>query len=216
MNAHTLKPVPQTQRGADRCALLFEVATDLFLQHGYTQVSLDQIVEHAGGSKATIYKYFGSKKGLFLAICEERCNKFTHQVELACQQNHLDIRHNLINLLYELYHIFIDEKSVAFSRLLVQIAQGDPELAQQLYNLGPKRAHAVLSTFLQQAHLTGQIYCTRPHDSAIYFFGFFHDIHWRNMVGLPVLESEAQIKDHIYYVVERFIAGHQRPLEKVQ
>lgn len=211
MKSRIVKPAPHTQRGVERCALLFEVATDLFLQHGYNQVSLDLIVEHAGGSKATIYKYFGSKQGLFLAICQERCNAFIYEIELACQQDTLDIRHNLSHLLYALYQIFTDEKSAAFSRLLVQIAQGNPELTQQLYNLGPKRAHTVLSQFLQKAHDAQQIYCTRPDDSAIYFFGFFHDIHWRTLVGLPITESEVQIKYHIDYVIERFIAGHQPP-----
>nr|WP_298891170.1 helix-turn-helix domain-containing protein [uncultured Acinetobacter sp.] len=46
---------PNTQRAVDRCTVLFDVATELFIQYGYDQVSLDQIVEQAGGSKATIY-----------------------------------------------------------------------------------------------------------------------------------------------------------------
>ncbi len=208
MKPPSLKLTPCTQRGAERCALLFEVATDLFLKHGYDQVSLDQIVEHAGGSKATIYKYFGSKKGLFLAICQERSNKFIHQIELACQHSTIDIQQNLSRLLYDLYQIFSDKKGAAFGRLIVQISQGDAELAQQLYNFGPKRAHLLLAEFLQRAHDQGQIYCSSPEDSAVYFFGFFHDMHWRTLVGLPAIEPNVDIKLHIEYIVNRFLAGH--------
>ncbi len=49
---------PQTRRGHERCVALLESATELFLKRGFDAVSLDDIVNHAGGSKASIYKYF--------------------------------------------------------------------------------------------------------------------------------------------------------------
>lgn len=51
-------------------------ANELFLDKGYDAVSLDDIVQHAGGSKASIYKYFGNKEGLFTAICDYRRELF--------------------------------------------------------------------------------------------------------------------------------------------
>ena len=61
---------PQTKRGHERRLALLISANDLFLERGYDAVSLDDIVNHAGGSKASIYKYFGNKEGLFTAICD--------------------------------------------------------------------------------------------------------------------------------------------------
>ncbi len=55
---------PQTRRGIERRLALLLSATELFLEKGYDAVSLDDIVNHAGGSKASIYKYFGNKEGL--------------------------------------------------------------------------------------------------------------------------------------------------------
>ena len=63
---------PQTRRGQERRLALLICATDLFLERGYDAVSLDDIVHHAGGSKTSIYKYFGNKEGLFTAICDYR------------------------------------------------------------------------------------------------------------------------------------------------
>ena len=54
------KDLPQTKRGHERCIALLISATELFLERGYDAVSLDDIVQHAGGSKASIYKYFGN------------------------------------------------------------------------------------------------------------------------------------------------------------
>nr|WP_240775447.1 TetR/AcrR family transcriptional regulator [Photobacterium damselae] len=42
---------------------IIEVATELFIEHGYKDTSLDQIVAVCGGSKQTLYRYFGNKEG---------------------------------------------------------------------------------------------------------------------------------------------------------
>ncbi len=196
---------PNTQRAVDRCTVLFDVATDLFIQYGYDQVSLDQIVEQAGGSKATIYKYFGSKQGLFLAICRDRSDQFIHQIELACQHESDDIRVNLTKLLHDLYAIFTDKKSMAFDRLLMNISSENQELEVELYNQGPKRAYSTLAKYLEKMDQLGFIDCKRPTESSIYFFGFFQDLHWRAMVGLPI---DIMDNERIDYFVERFIRGH--------
>ena len=196
---------PNTQRAVDRCTVLFDVATELFIQYGYDQISLDQIVEQAGGSKATIYKYFGSKQGLFLAICRDRSDKFIHQIELACQKIDEDIRENLTALLKDLYTIFTDEKNMSFDRLLISISTDNQELEIELYNQGPKRAYSLLAQYLEKLDQLGLIDCKRPMDSSIYFFGFFQDLHWRAMVGLPI---DIMDNERIDYFVERFIRGH--------
>src|SRR5260221_8260478 len=45
----------------------------LFLEHGYEQVSIDDIVERIGGSKRTLYERFGGKAGLFEIVISEYC-----------------------------------------------------------------------------------------------------------------------------------------------
>ena len=201
---------PRTSRGEERRALLFEVATDLFLKFGYDNVSLDQIVEHAGGSKASIYKYFGSKQGLFLAIYQDRSDKFIHQIELAVQEQNIDLNERLYQLLFDLYHIVTDPKSAGLWRLIIQISQNDPQLAQQLYNLGPDQAHCIFAKFLNEAHQRQEIYCLDPKQSAIYFFGFLHDLHWRTLVSLPIGNEDNQIQKQITYVVDLFLKAHQK------
>ncbi|EHU1446677.1 TetR/AcrR family transcriptional regulator [Acinetobacter baumannii] len=73
---HLVCEKPQTRRGIERRLALLLSATELFLEKGYDAVSLDDIVNHAGGSKTSIYKYFGNKDGLFTAICDYRREMF--------------------------------------------------------------------------------------------------------------------------------------------
>ncbi|WP_196453179.1 TetR/AcrR family transcriptional regulator [Planomonospora sp. ID82291] len=44
---------------------IIETAIDLFDEHGYTAVTVEQVAAAAGVSPRTFYRYFGTKEGLF-------------------------------------------------------------------------------------------------------------------------------------------------------
>src|SRR6266853_5458646 len=62
-------------RGEVRNSKLQKVAADLFLNRGYEGVTIDKIVELAGGSKSTVYSKFGGKCGLFISSIENLCRE---------------------------------------------------------------------------------------------------------------------------------------------
>ncbi|CAN5331932.1 TetR/AcrR family transcriptional regulator [soil metagenome] len=51
--------------------MLIQSATDLFYQHGFRAISVDDIVAHGGTTKTTLYRHFVSKDAL-AAVCLER------------------------------------------------------------------------------------------------------------------------------------------------
>ena len=52
---------------------IVRLAWPLFLKKGYDNVSIDEIISLVGGSKATIYAWFGGKEGLFEAVVRQKC-----------------------------------------------------------------------------------------------------------------------------------------------
>ena len=62
-------------RGEVRNGKLQKVAGDLFLKRGYDGVTIDKVVELAGGSKSTVYSEFGGKCGLFINSIETLCRE---------------------------------------------------------------------------------------------------------------------------------------------
>src|SRR5882672_7703683 len=52
---------------------IVRLAAPLFLKKGYDNVSIDEIIGVVGGSKATIYTWFGGKEGLFEAMVRQEC-----------------------------------------------------------------------------------------------------------------------------------------------
>ncbi len=53
---------------------ILDVALRLFSQHGYRGTSMEDIAQHAGLGKGTLYLYFESKEALFRDVCEYVCD----------------------------------------------------------------------------------------------------------------------------------------------
>ena len=204
------KDLPQTKRGHERCIALLVSATELFLERGYDAVSLDDIVQHAGGSKASIYKYFGNKEGLFKAICDYRRQKFFEDINTPIELMTLDFRSYLVHTLLNFYRQIMQPENSAFMRLVLEQSQRSPELAQHIHEQGPVHVQSTIATALEQAHAQGLLYCENPQYSAQLYFGILRNLEWRLLMGIPVQEDDQEINKYICYCVDRFLDGHQK------
>ena len=62
---------------------IVRMAATLFLKKGYDNVSIDEIISVVGGSKATIYAWFGGKEGLFEAVVRQKCREVVLAIHSA-------------------------------------------------------------------------------------------------------------------------------------
>jgi AcrR family transcriptional regulator len=63
--------VPERQRDPERTrGELLDVATEEFAERGFTGARVDEIADRTRTTKRMIYYYFGSKRGLYLAVLE--------------------------------------------------------------------------------------------------------------------------------------------------
>ncbi len=67
----------------DNQTKILSSALELFAQHGYDAVGVQRIVAAAEVTKPTLYHYFGSKKGLLLALLESRFSDLFQALEEA-------------------------------------------------------------------------------------------------------------------------------------
>lgn len=65
----------------ERHRQLLDAGTALFAQHAYEEISMRQIAEAAGVSKALLYHYFPSKLDLFKAAVAEAAQTLTRLIE---------------------------------------------------------------------------------------------------------------------------------------
>ncbi|MDG0793154.1 TetR/AcrR family transcriptional regulator [Cohnella ginsengisoli] len=84
MKQQQTRRAPGRPKGnTDSRDLLLSTASALFMEFGYEPVSLNQIAERAGVTKASIYYYFSGKSELFAASVTEmmgRIRGFTRQI----------------------------------------------------------------------------------------------------------------------------------------
>jgi TetR/AcrR family transcriptional repressor of mexJK operon len=99
---------------------IVRLAWPLFLKKGYDNVSIDEIISLVGGSKATIYAWFGGKEGLFEAVVRQKCE----DVVLAI---HTDTTGSLEAQLTEIGRSFLamvlSPPILEFHRLMVSIGR---------------------------------------------------------------------------------------------
>lgn len=91
------------------------VARTLFVQKGYHNVSIPQIVAASGVSTGTIYKHFINKEGLARYIHDETLNDF---------QDRFTERLQGLSSTYD--------KLRGFAELVLEIAENDPEMMEYM------------------------------------------------------------------------------------
>jgi AcrR family transcriptional regulator len=89
----------QTLRGHYRQNLILKVAAELFAEHGYDRVSINDIGEAAEISGPAIYRYFSSKEELLVSIYERVYfrNKEAISALLATKKSPRDLVRSLID-----------------------------------------------------------------------------------------------------------------------
>jgi len=211
--AAALPAMPQTRRGIERREALLQAADELFLRYGFDGVSLDSLVAHVGGSKASIYQFFGCKKGLLVALVQRRHDCFFSENALPTELGAAPLKQVLIDTARKLFNGFNQPDKIAFMRLIVRESQRDPEIGRIAYELGPARGQSNMAQILREADSRGEIYCPQPYESAIMFGGFLQHIKWRLLVGLPPFEDSVNIDHFFEFFINSFLMAHHPSLK---
>ncbi|WP_188112366.1 TetR/AcrR family transcriptional regulator [Salinicola aestuarinus] len=140
---------PTTQRGRKRHDALLEAAQRLFLERGFSQVSVNDIVAEAGGSLSTLYRHFGNKEGLFQAMVEHR----SHDIYTALTADDIDslpVEAALTRFGSGLLHKAMDDEALGIYREVVAESPRQPELARRFFDAGPGRMRQVVKEYLDR------------------------------------------------------------------
>jgi AcrR family transcriptional regulator len=135
-------------RGEVRNSKLQTVAADLFLKGGYEGVSIDKIVELAGGSKSTVYSEFGGKCGLFIKSIENLCREANEPLT-NIDYSGLDLEQSLKKLSFHILKLITTKRSVELHRLAIGEALNCPEVGEAWYTHGPARTASFIRSVLE-------------------------------------------------------------------
>jgi AcrR family transcriptional regulator len=135
-------------RGEVRNGKLQKVAAELFLKRGYEGVSIDKIVELAGGSKSTVYSKFGGKCGLFISSIENLCRE-SNEPLTEIDYRGLNLEESLKKLSFHILKLITAKRSVELHRLAIGEAVNCPEVGEAWYTHGPARTTSFIRALLE-------------------------------------------------------------------
>jgi AcrR family transcriptional regulator len=135
-------------RGEVRNSRLQKVAAELFLKRGYEGVSIDRIVELAGGSKSTVYSEFGGKCGLFIRSIENLCRE-ANQPLTKIDYTGLNLDASLKKLSFQILKLITAKRSVELHRLAIGEALNCPEVGEAWYTHGPAKTASFIKALLE-------------------------------------------------------------------
>ncbi|WP_245595556.1 TetR/AcrR family transcriptional regulator C-terminal domain-containing protein [Ferrimonas sp. SCSIO 43195] len=165
---------------------------------------MSQILELCGGSKETLYRYFGNKKGLLQQVIQQQVEMtgVLFQFEAGSAES---LEPKLIQFGKDYINMFYRQDFINMYRVMSDASREDVELAELFMAQGPRRLHSQLGEFLNDYAERGHIDIADSDIAAAQFLGlmranFFHEA----LLGTAP-PSQAVIADYVQQSVALFL-----------
>ena len=197
---------PRPKLEARRRAFL-KAATAVFLEKGYANTTLDDVIARSGGSRQTLYALFGGKQGLFEAITQDRCDKIFGALNAdgLLDRPPDDV---LVEFGAQLLEMVTTPEAVGVFRLVIAESASMPDLAEHFWSRGPGRSHALLAHYFERQVRRGVLRVQDPVQAAQQLRGMLlGGHHMQCVLGLRGTPQPDEIKTFVENAVARFLDG---------
>lgn len=205
-----LPPQPRrTERGEQRRLALLEIAREVFLERGYEGASIEEIMRRVGGSKASLYSYFGSKEGLFFEIMIAQTEAFMNELRVPETADD-DLEKTLRRIGTTFLKVMLDDQRRSMFRIMIAEASRLPaDMIQRFYDNGPHRGRKALSHYLGLQKEAGRLRFGDAQRAANQFFELIKgQPHSRILLGLTPFAAGSRLDQHVDSAVDLFLHGY--------
>src|ERR1700677_347435 len=126
---------------------IIDAARQGFFESGYTATSMSSIAARLGGSKGTLYNYFGNKEAMLEAMVRDFCMRWADGMVGVTLEGHSAESLTAFAEQY-LTHLFSEQGGKLLRGLLAE-SHRNPQLGRIFYALGPVRVREGLVTYLE-------------------------------------------------------------------
>jgi TetR/AcrR family transcriptional regulator, mexJK operon transcriptional repressor len=146
---------PTATELARRKALVMEIATDLFIEHGFAATSLVDIAKGAGVATRTLYQHFGDKEAIFREVIFAR--DAGEAVERPAAQPGDSLFDALMRGAHYAYAVTYREESIGLMRLMIAESTRFPEFMRGVANTIFARFRGTFESLLQSCETAGLV-----------------------------------------------------------
>lgn len=138
---------------ADLRLRILERSRELFFKYGYSRLSMNELAEDLGISKATVYRYFPDKEALLRAVMLETREWVFNQLQAIVRDGRLSVRARLTA-----YLEFISRFVSALSRDFIRdLKQKLPDLWQEMDSFRRQQIFPLVSEVIMEGVKRGEI-----------------------------------------------------------
>jgi len=196
-----------SERARARRRAILEAASELFLEKGYAETTLAEVVARSGGSLATLYSLFGSKRGLFEAILRD----FAEGVlEPLCVEGvSEDPERGLTAAGRRYLNAVLEPKAVAWWRTVCAEAHNVPELSDVFLGESGGPLQAAVAAYLGRLQRAGRVAVPDPVMAAGQFLDLLRGpLHRRALACGAIDVSTEEIDRQVAAAVDVFLHGY--------
>ncbi|NLA68891.1 MAG: TetR/AcrR family transcriptional regulator [Gammaproteobacteria bacterium] len=201
------RPAPGRPKDPAKRAAILEAAEDLFLEHGFEGVSMDQIANRAGVSKLTVYSHFGDKDALFIAAVERYCEVQVPNA-LFKPAPTTPLRPRLEGIARALYALMSSPEAVSGFRLMCAPKRPEPGLPDMFWRAGAGKLQAGFAELLARRTAAGELDIPDTARAAAQFFALLRgDVHPRLVMGCAPPEG-FDVEAHVQAAIDVFLRAY--------
>jgi TetR/AcrR family transcriptional repressor of mexJK operon len=135
--AVSLKP-----RSTDKREEVLDIASETFLSKGFDGTSINVMAREAGISKESIYRYFGSKEDLFLAVVERELEVYKQgMLDTISHFQGKTLKEALYSVAEATLRVASNDRTLALRRLIFQMSANGSKVGSHYFLAGPDIAY---------------------------------------------------------------------------
>lgn len=178
----------------------------LFLERGYAATTCADVVARSGGSLATLYAHFGTKRGLFEAILRDHADAVMRP--LCVEGVSTDPEQGLLAVGRRYLAVVLEPSVVAWWRALCAEAPHAPELREVFLTEEGGPIQQALAFYLGDKVDKGLLEIAEPVRAAGQFLALLRGhLHNRALAGDPTPATPEEIEEQVRSAVQIFIHG---------
>jgi TetR/AcrR family transcriptional repressor of mexJK operon len=206
---------PLAEVAQHRDALL-DVATTVFMEHGYEAASLNVIAHRAGASKMTLYRLFPSKAELFVAVMMRRISAGLIQLDQLIQEHRGSTERLLDDLAFRFLNGAIDHDQVQLGRVILHDGHRFPELASAYWAQSVGGVTQSLSKYFKSASVRSALRIPNADEAADVFLSLVLGLTplAANMNVLPAdvgVWTRKRARDRVRAFLKIYAVGDEAP-----
>lgn len=188
-----------------------QAAAEQFLAHGYDATKLDEIVRNAHVSKTAIYKFYGGKRELFIALAEHLTEDFlkhTSEKKSFKIESMAELEMILKNIGRDYLDCVLHPDNLAKFRMSLAMATRVEEVSKKFFYSGHVRLCQFISGYLRAATDAGLTEFKDTEHAASQYLGLLRaDTHLKSIFDADYVATAQEISQSIDAAMNIFLYG---------